>query len=454
MATPSIGDECLEEALTEQFFLKLMNDVSDDSKVEKMAIHLNISQATLASLKKEFRVDTPLLATKMLMAWRSNLTCDRVEDAKQQLTAALRSVGLARKAKLVTLALQRETCAETDGPTLQVQSPPHRHNILTGLPNFRKRCTAGTCGWITCYTTLVMLIVVFAAAILSASKFPKTNNSISPPSIRANDTAELSFSLPTTWLEKLSLSIDSACTGAVYTHHGKCSSLYSKAQVCYQQSEYAEDAKAINYLLPGSSIYFRVAANFSCDLAVWIIWNPDLLYTTDLSTISCDNPPPQTQCLHPLINQTETTYLHFNVTEPAYYKHSYSTTCDIRRYYNICSYDVSKLSELASAVTQDPVESNLVDIDILYKLYKFSEVCMIFHVENQNYDCINKYEGGQLHAEMSRRQDILLLPTLLTSVAVFVLLVMSGTHILWCVLRHRQRARNQYRILHSNEEQV
>jgi hypothetical protein len=80
-----------------------MNDVSDDSKVEKMAIHLNISQATLASLKKEFRVDTPLLATKMLMAWRSNLTCDRVEDAKQQLTAALRSVGLARKAKLVTL---------------------------------------------------------------------------------------------------------------------------------------------------------------------------------------------------------------------------------------------------------------------------------------------------------------------------------------------------------------
>ena len=95
MATPSIGDECLEEgqlayfanvltggynysyiallrslisciaALTEQFFLKLMNDVSDDSKVEKMAIHLNISQATLASLKKEFRVDTPLLATKV-----------------------------------------------------------------------------------------------------------------------------------------------------------------------------------------------------------------------------------------------------------------------------------------------------------------------------------------------------------------------------------------------------
>ena len=51
--------------LTEQFFLTLMNDVSDDNKVEKMAIHLNISQTTLASLKKEFHVDTPLLGTKV-----------------------------------------------------------------------------------------------------------------------------------------------------------------------------------------------------------------------------------------------------------------------------------------------------------------------------------------------------------------------------------------------------
>ena len=35
------------------------------------------------------------------MAWRSNLTCDTVDEAKQQLAAALKNVGLARKAKLI-----------------------------------------------------------------------------------------------------------------------------------------------------------------------------------------------------------------------------------------------------------------------------------------------------------------------------------------------------------------
>ena len=289
------------------------------------------------------------------------------------------------------------------------------------------------------------------------SKLPKTRNNISPPSIRANDTAELSFGLSTTWIQRLSLSIDSACTGVVYTHHGKCSNLYSKARVCYQQSEFAEDAKPINYLLPGSSIKFTVAANFSCEIVVWIIWNPDLLYSieSDFSTASCDNPPPQTQCLHPKINQTETTHLFFSVTEPAYYTHLYSTTCDIVRSYNICSYDISKLGELASAVTQ-PVQSDLVDIDILYKSYTFNEVCTIFHVENENenYECVNKYHGGQLNAKLSRRQDILLLPTLLTSVAVLVLLVVITIHILSCAVRHRRRARPRYHTIRNTEEQV
>ena len=293
-----------------------------------------------------------------------------------------------------------------------------------------------------------MLIVVFIAAIASVNKFPKTGNSISPPSIRANDTAELSFSLPTTWLQSLSLSIESACTGAVYTHRGKCSNLYSKAQVCYQQSEFALDAKPINYLLPGSSIKFRVAANFRCEIAVWIIWNPDLLYDDDFSAASCDDPPPQTQCLHPQINQSETTYLLFNVTEPAYYKHWYGTTCNIVRSYNICSYNVNKLRELADVVTQEPVQSDLVDIDILYKPYTFSEVCTIFHVNNE---CVNEYRGGQLKAELSRRQDILLFPTLLTTVTVLVLLIAIGIHVLSCVVRRRRRANHTIR---NTEEQV
>lgn len=43
-----------------------MNDVADDAKVEKLAIRLSVPEAVLTQLKKEFGVDTPLLATKVV----------------------------------------------------------------------------------------------------------------------------------------------------------------------------------------------------------------------------------------------------------------------------------------------------------------------------------------------------------------------------------------------------
>ena len=99
-----------------------------------------------------------IVLLQVLMAWRSNLTCDTVKEAKQQLAGALKSVGLARKAKqitrgsqgkfsiiatvctLITLhdiidtALQTET--ETDGPpTQRAWRPLHEH---IRLPNIKK----------------------------------------------------------------------------------------------------------------------------------------------------------------------------------------------------------------------------------------------------------------------------------------------------------------------------
>ena len=281
---------------------------------------------------------------------------------------------------------------------------------------------------------------MFLAAIPSVKYVPKTSNDITPPFTMANDTVELSFSLSAFWLHTLSLSIDKPCTGVAYTHHGKCSNLYSAARVCYQELQ--DDVQRVVYLLPGSSINFTIAAGSVCETNIWVIWNPDLLRIYNFSSYSCDDPPPQTKCLRPRFNPSEPTYLIFNVTEPAYYTYQYSPNppfaCDLTRYYNICSYNVTKLAEIAGAVSWEPIQSELVEIDILYKPYTFSEVCTLLHVVNDDYNCRQSDLGGTLHAEMSRRQDVVLFPGLLTGVSVLVLLAVIVTHIS-CKVRQKRR---------------
>lgn len=296
--------------------------------------------------------------------------------------------------------------------------------------------------------TLGVLVIIFLAAIPSLKYAPKASNRVLPPSIKANDTVELSFGLPTTWLHRLSLSIDSTCSGEVYTFSGKCSNLYSRTRVCYRESQFSPLVDLPIYLLSGSNISFSMPANFSSQFNIWVIWDHNL-FNHNFSSTSCDNPPSQTHCLH---RQPDTTHRLFNVTESAYYKYMFFPSTvgwHVRVNYYICSYDVSKLSEIVTP--QEPIRSDLVDIDILYKPFTFDEVCTIFHVNN-DIDC--KYNrGGQLNSQVSRRQDILLFPGLLVTVAVLALLAVIGTHTVRAI-RQRRATEPQYEVLGTTEEQV
>lgn len=307
-------------------------------------------------------------------------------------------------------------------------------------------CTAAACSRIICYTTLGLLVAMGVATIPSLRYAPKTSNGVSPPSVKANDTVELSFSLPSAWIHKLSLSVGSMCNGTVYTHRGKCSSLYTNTRVCYRTSRVRPPV----YLLPDSHLNFTIAANFSSQQKVWITSNPDY-FNYQFPATSCDDPPPHTHCLHPQTNQKETTHLVFNVTEPAYYTPYMSSWRDILNLeYNVCSYNVSKLSEIAEP--QEPIQSDLVDIDILYKPFTYKDICTIFHVKNENRDCTYNVDGGQLTAEVTRRQDVLLFAGLLVGVAVLVLIGVIITHFIIC--RRRRSAQQRYQALYNVEEQV
>lgn len=262
-------------------------------------------------------------------------------------------------------------------------------------------------------------------------------------SAAANDTVELSFSLSTVWLQSLSLSVDQDCTAVAYTHRGKCSDLYSTARVCYSQSEFS--GHRVNYLLPGSYFNFTVGENYSCNTDIWITWNPDLLYKLNYSAFSCENPPPQTVCKHPLTNRSINTQVVVPVTEAAYYAHFISPPpdqqCSLSLERHICSYNVTRLEETASAVTKEPIQSDPVSVDLLYQPYSFTEVCTILHVEkNDHHQCIH---GGTLSVKTERRQDVVLFPGLLVCLTVTVLVTVVLSHVL-CVVRRRRRGRPRY----------
>ena len=306
---------------------------------------------------------------------------------------------------------------------------------------FYAGCTAATCGWAICYSTLGLLLLAAIAGVGTMKNTPKTRNSVSPQSVGANDTVELSFSLSTVWLKTLSLSIDQDCSAAAYTYHGQCRDLYSTARVCYNQSWYT--GHRINYLLPGSYFNFTVGADYECKTDIWITWNPELLHKTNYSGYSCENPPPQTKCLHPPAQRSVTTERVIHITEAGYYATYVSpwpeSPCSLELERHICSYNVTRLGEVASAVTQEPIKSDLVSVDLLYQPYSFSEVCTILHVGTP---C----RGGTLSVETERRQDVVLFPSLLLFLAVVVLAAVVLSHCIVCVVR-RRRVGPQYQRL-------
>jgi hypothetical protein len=316
------------------------------------------------------------------------------------------------------------------------------HLHIIGIA-FYAECTAATCGWTVCYSTLGLLVVSALVAVATVKNTPKTRNSVSPPSVGANDTVELSFSLSTVWLKTLSLSIDQDCTGVAYTYRGKCSDLYPTARVCYKQSQYSEAAHRVNYLLPGSYFNFTVGAGYDCQTDIWITWNPELLYKTNYSGYSCENPPPQTKCLHPPAERSVTTERVVPITEAGYYSTYVSpppqSPCSLNYERHICSYNVTRLEEVASAVTREPIQSDLVSVDLLYRPYSFTQVCTVLHVEKDGTHC-RSYNGGALSVETERRQDVLLFPGLLLCLAAVVLIAVALSHVILCVVRRRRQS--------------
>ena len=278
------------------------------------------------------------------------------------------------------------------------------------------------------------MLILATSATLVLNHVPKSTDDVFPPKVQANNTVELYFSLPTSWLHRLTLSINSDCNGTIYTIPGKCSDLYHNARVCYKGLD--DKTRLPVYLLAGSSITFKVPPDLSSQVNIWVVWNVDLIHD-DFTDIPCGNPPQHTACLQPKTNQSHETYLSFNVSQSAYYNIDISEGYAwMRKMFNICTIDIHKLSN----PVHRSVVSNPVDVNILYKQFSFGEVCMLFHVWNIHYGCQQNTDGGELTAVVERRQDVLLFPGLIIILAVLLLASVFVSHLIHFVIK-RQRLR-------------
>lgn len=262
---------------------------------------------------------------------------------------------------------------------------------------------------------------------------PKISNAVSPSRVYFNDTVELSFSLSTTWIQMLTLSIDNMCNGSLYHIPGKCSDVYSTTRVCYE----ADFVSLPVYLLPGSTIHFSLT-DVDPQVTIWVIWKSDL-FDQDFSDIACEDSPRGTWCFQPKPNASQQE-MQFNVTKTSYYMIYYPIgTWGITIHYHICTFNTTSLKAKYSRQT---ISSEPISVDISYAPFTFHETCLILQVGYIAHVCTTY--GGSLSAEVQRRQDIVAFPALLTGFSVLALIALISAHV---VTVRKKRTEVRYRAL-------
>ena len=295
-------------------------------------------------------------------------------------------------------------------------------------------CSSVLIWWFCCYVILVFILLLSIAGIITFSFKPSTTGNVSPSSIRPNDSAELSFDLSTSWLRKITLSVDNKCNGSVYVHSGKCSDLYEETRACY-----LSDFKSLPiYLLKGSKITFAIPPNLPSPTDIWVVWNPDLLITYDFSTTSCSNLPLHTACHTAKSSQRSWT---FSVSESSYYDIQFvDARHGIHITYNVCAFDTDRLAH--SGLVYRSIQLLPVDIDIhaQWEPFNLTEVCVIFQVLITSRSvCLYSQNGGELTAELQRRRDILFLPALAIIVILLVLVGVIIGNTVYCIKVQRRQ---------------
>lgn len=270
------------------------------------------------------------------------------------------------------------------------------------------------------------ILVLAALVVVVLALVPRPNNTVSPSYAANNDTVELMFSLANAWLKSAVLTITNDCVGVLISVPGSsCSRVMETHSVQYRDNTPLED---YIYLLPGSAIVFDVPPEVLNDTQIWIFMDRDLLndFLDIPDNFVCARAPFGTYCYKA---SEHTGVFAYNVTRASHYFLSFMPhwqNKNITWYFEKHVYDYM-------ALLQYQVETLAPTAELKFREpfcpTSFEDSCTLLHINDSSCPESDQY-GNLSTAEVMRREDVLLYPGILFSLAL-IALVMT-VHCLCC----------------------
>ena len=277
----------------------------------------------------------------------------------------------------------------------------------------RRKCSYK---WLGCYGACLISLLLATAALIVLHEVPAVRNDIQPIDAGAGDTVQLRFNLDYVWLEQVTLEIKDECVGYIYVEKGTpCSEI----QTLTEFGVYPNHQEPV-YLVSGSQILFTIPSGLGQGIYVWIT-RGGYEASTDYENYGCYDHPSNMVCFEADHNSGSHVY---PVTETSYYSVGLYPHVNHGIEWNFTAVKYNYMQFVRNQVLQhdDPVMVTLGN------QFEYHEMCMLLQVSDES--CNAPYHGKLTVTNITRRQDILLIPGLIMGI---ILVVLCFTAVVHCV---------------------
>ena len=284
--------------------------------------------------------------------------------------------------------------------------------------------------WFGCYSAILISFLLATAALIVLYEVPGVRNDVQPMYATAGDTVQLRFNLDYAWIEQVSLEIKDECDGFIFVGKGSpCSEIQT-----ITESGVSHNIQAPVYLNSGSKILITIPSGLGKGIYVWIT-RGGYEAITDHENYGCYDHPSNMVCFEADHNSGSHVY---PVTETSYYSVSLypSDNNGIEWNFTAVTYDYKRLVWNQGLNHDDPATVTLGN------QFEYHEMCMLLHVPADS--CNAPYYGKLTVTNITRRQDILVIPGLIMGVILVVLCFIAVVH---CVCFGYSAVRNDVRVI-------
>ncbi len=281
-----------------------------------------------------------------------------------------------------------------------------------------------------CYSTLVCAVLALVVTLVVLALVPTPGDQVQPDRVYNNWTVELQFSKDILWIHRMSMSVAGfRCVGKVLVIDGTSCSDFSQSHASSRVDNLRYSTKYV-YLLRGSAVQFTVSEIASAYVWLFSSFEEAARYTRDPASFNCDDYP--SMCFRSELHKGG--QYSFGIRHTSYYFLRFSDLIGkgLTWTYNLRYYDYPKLSLEYTprlTLTSEPKTLNLGTF------FHYRTSCILVNMLPGS--CFDPY--GELMVDgITRRQDILVYPSILLFLVIVTLLTVSVGHCIYKGCQRRQ----------------